>query len=294
MDTWTVEQVQSVRVVGNSVAKAIYEANIPQNFRRPQTDSSLEAFIRAKYEHKRYIDKELVPPKADPRDLLTEIENSRKKLSPNNQQSTATSEKVSPNLRATKTSPNPKRKEKKRKSSSGSQKESADVVNSSNLNDLVDLSLDTLSLPGGVVSATGDRGKGSLDDLFGFGDSSNQHHPIRNHSSPFLPSIANNNPPTAVPPNSLNLSPGADGSFGEFSSATLVQQNQTVPVDDSNGLSNEQLLFNAGGVGNASDKKTKNDILALYGSGSNAATTPSMGAPPFVNPAVSGTVGNIL
>ena len=48
--------------IGNSRARAVYEANIPDHFRRPQTDSSLEAFIRAKYERKKYIAKEWIPP----------------------------------------------------------------------------------------------------------------------------------------------------------------------------------------------------------------------------------------
>ncbi|KAJ8914801.1 hypothetical protein NQ315_014546 [Exocentrus adspersus] len=42
-------------------ARAVYEANLPDNFRRPQCDSSLESFIRAKYEHKKYIAREWVP-----------------------------------------------------------------------------------------------------------------------------------------------------------------------------------------------------------------------------------------
>jgi stromal membrane-associated protein len=48
--------------MGNSKARAIYEARLPDNFRRPQTDSALEAFIRSKYEHKKYIAEEWVPP----------------------------------------------------------------------------------------------------------------------------------------------------------------------------------------------------------------------------------------
>lgn len=48
--------------MGNSRARAVYEANLPDSFRRPQNDSSLESFIRAKYEHKKYIAKEWVPP----------------------------------------------------------------------------------------------------------------------------------------------------------------------------------------------------------------------------------------
>lgn len=47
--------------MGNSRARAVYEANLPDSFRRPQTDCSLESFIRAKYEHKKYIAREWVP-----------------------------------------------------------------------------------------------------------------------------------------------------------------------------------------------------------------------------------------
>jgi GTPase-activating protein that regulates ARFs (ADP-ribosylation factors), involved in ARF-mediated vesicular transport len=54
--------LQSLQQMGNSRARAVYEANIPDNFRRPQTDSTLEAFIRAKYEQKKYIASEWVPP----------------------------------------------------------------------------------------------------------------------------------------------------------------------------------------------------------------------------------------
>lgn len=66
LDTWTPEQVACLQQMGNSQARAVYEANLPENFRRPQTDSSLEAFIRAKYEQKKYIAKEWVPPPAPP------------------------------------------------------------------------------------------------------------------------------------------------------------------------------------------------------------------------------------
>ncbi|XP_054721672.1 stromal membrane-associated protein 1-like isoform X2 [Uloborus diversus] len=64
LDTWTPEQVAYLQQMGNSQARAVYEANLPESFRRPQTDSSLEAFIRAKYEQKKYIAKEWVPPPA--------------------------------------------------------------------------------------------------------------------------------------------------------------------------------------------------------------------------------------
>lgn len=62
LDSWTPEQVACLQQMGNSRGRAVYEANLPDNFRRPQTDSSLEAFIRAKYEQKKYIAREWVPP----------------------------------------------------------------------------------------------------------------------------------------------------------------------------------------------------------------------------------------
>jgi len=62
LDSWTPEQVVSLQQMGNSRARAVYEANLPDNFRRPQTDSALESFVRAKYEAKKYIAREWVPP----------------------------------------------------------------------------------------------------------------------------------------------------------------------------------------------------------------------------------------
>lgn len=69
LDSWTPEQVQSMRVMGNAKAKAVYEAELPHLFRRPQSDQSLEAFIRAKYESKRYIMKDWQPPPVNVSDL---------------------------------------------------------------------------------------------------------------------------------------------------------------------------------------------------------------------------------
>lgn len=62
LDSWTPEQVVSLQMMGNSRARAVYEANLPDNFRRPHADSALEAFVRAKYEAKKYIAKEWVQP----------------------------------------------------------------------------------------------------------------------------------------------------------------------------------------------------------------------------------------
>ncbi|CAG0881392.1 unnamed protein product [Cyprideis torosa] len=62
LDAWTPEQVTMMQMMGNSRARAVYEANLPDAFRRPSTDSGMESFIRAKYELKKYIAKEWVPP----------------------------------------------------------------------------------------------------------------------------------------------------------------------------------------------------------------------------------------
>ena len=50
--------------MGNSRARAIYEANLTDNYKRPaNSNSAMEQFIRAKYEHKKYIAKEWIPSK---------------------------------------------------------------------------------------------------------------------------------------------------------------------------------------------------------------------------------------
>ncbi|CAE1329876.1 SMAP [Acanthosepion pharaonis] len=83
LDTWTAEQLAMLMEMGNSRARAVYEANMPDNFRRPQTDSALEAFIRAKYEHKRYIAREWVQPKPSvPKQLLEDEQKDKKKTRP--------------------------------------------------------------------------------------------------------------------------------------------------------------------------------------------------------------------
>ncbi|KAM4694669.1 stromal membrane-associated protein 1 isoform 2-T2 [Discoglossus pictus] len=57
LDQWTPEQIQCMQDMGNTKARILYEANLPENFRRPQTDQSVEFFIRDKYERKKYHDK---------------------------------------------------------------------------------------------------------------------------------------------------------------------------------------------------------------------------------------------
>ncbi|XP_061693605.1 stromal membrane-associated protein 1-like [Syngnathoides biaculeatus] len=58
LDQWTTEQIQSMVDMGNGQARQLYEAHLPENFCRPQTDQAVEIFIRDKYERKKYCDKE--------------------------------------------------------------------------------------------------------------------------------------------------------------------------------------------------------------------------------------------
>ncbi|EDV98420.1 stromal membrane-associated protein 1 [Drosophila grimshawi] len=74
LDAWTPEQVISLQQMGNSRARAVYEAQLPDGFRRPQTDTALENFIRAKYEHKKYLAREWVPPSPPKVDWAKEID----------------------------------------------------------------------------------------------------------------------------------------------------------------------------------------------------------------------------
>lgn len=84
LDTWSPEQVVCLQQMGNSRARAVYEALLSDNFRRPQTDSGLESFIRAKYEQKKYIAREWIPPPFPPKvdwdkEIEEELENQKRK-----------------------------------------------------------------------------------------------------------------------------------------------------------------------------------------------------------------------
>ncbi|KAK2518592.1 Smap2 [Columba guinea] len=86
LDQWTQEQIQCMQEMGNGKANRLYEAYLPENFRRPQTDQhpfflccrgnaepshlvafylrslhrrAVETFIREKYEKKKYMDRSI-------------------------------------------------------------------------------------------------------------------------------------------------------------------------------------------------------------------------------------------
>jgi len=63
LDSWTPVQVSSMQQMGNSRGRAVYEARLPEDFRRPQSDQQMDTFIRNKYEKKKYIALEWTPTK---------------------------------------------------------------------------------------------------------------------------------------------------------------------------------------------------------------------------------------
>ncbi|XP_007543037.1 stromal membrane-associated protein 1-like [Poecilia formosa] len=76
LDQWTSEQIQSIQEMGNTKARQLYEANLPDSFRRPQTDQAVEFFIRDKYEKKKYYNKNAII-RSSPKDSKKEKEPDR-------------------------------------------------------------------------------------------------------------------------------------------------------------------------------------------------------------------------
>ena len=50
-----------MQIMGNSRGRAVYEARVPEDFRRPQSNQQMEGFIRNKYEKKKYVALEWKP-----------------------------------------------------------------------------------------------------------------------------------------------------------------------------------------------------------------------------------------
>lgn len=55
LDAWTEDQISTMLAIGNRRAKAIYEAKLSDNYLRPSTETSLDAFIRSKYEQHKFV-----------------------------------------------------------------------------------------------------------------------------------------------------------------------------------------------------------------------------------------------
>ncbi|CAJ1067033.1 stromal membrane-associated protein 1-like isoform X2 [Xyrichtys novacula] len=157
LDQWTPEQIQSMVDMGNTRARQLYEAHLPEGFRRPQTDQAVEVFIRDKYERKKYYDKEALA--AAPKS--SEAAPSSSSSSPSSQADRSKQEKE-----------REKKKEEKKKEKDADKVEKHDntksesKANTKESTEAVDLlGLDTPE--GGAKSSGGAAAAGDDLDIFG-------------------------------------------------------------------------------------------------------------------------------
>lgn len=283
LDSWTPEQVVSLQNMGNSRARAVYEAQLPDGFRRPQTDSALESFIRSKYEHKKYMAREWVPsPPAKvnwDKEIDEELERQKRKkksVSSLGLASTSTPVPVKTPLPA----PLPKPKANV-SSSPKSSRTIADISSSTSaLSDLLGLSSPTSSSNGQTVKASAS----AIVDLSSGADV----------FSNFLSAAPITNS-TATTVSTLT------------SSSTLSNGDNTIQisnVQNPNTLAKEEADFFNQVVPSDKEraKMTKDSILALYGTPSTQ--SPSIGQfngfnqfptaqPNFVTPLQMTSFGNV-
>lgn len=240
LDSWTPEQVVSLQQMGNSRARAVYEAQLPDGFRRPQTDSALESFIRAKYEHKKYLAREWVPPPPPKVDWAKEID-----------------EEIE------------KQKRKKKSSQSGST--ISGIASSISGDSSKKSGISSLAAKTAAIPAPLPKPKSSSSPKTHRTDSSHhshhhQHHNNQNNSDLLgLSSPVNSNESSRKSNDN-----GADG-FSNFLSAPVSNTSKSDDSKDSgiNSLAKEEEDFFKQSSTGASDKDkgklTKDSILALYG-----------------------------
>lgn len=228
LDTWTPQQVACIQQMGNSRARAVYEANIPDSFRRPQMDSALEQFVRAKYEAKKYIAREWVqPPMPNPTwDLELEKQLRKKKREKTSGTVELPALVSNPSSRGTSASPKPLPKAPGSKSSSPS-------PSTANKNATATTS---------STSAT--TASSATQDLLGLETVTASTGAASDTSDPFGEFLA-------APPHQTTLSTASSSTPAPTDSTKTEEEN----------FFNQKLPESAG----SQDKLTKDSILALYG-----------------------------
>lgn len=318
LDSWGPEHVAYIQRMGNSRARAIYEANLPDDFRRPQTDTSLETFVRAKYELKKYIAQGWVDPgpPAPAFDVEEELRRLKEQKRNKNKNSSLGASLIK-ELPSSKISQPRPTEQQQSPSSVGTA--SKDRINSgtkitdapnqlglstvaatiaannntnndnNNTNTKVDANNSLLDLfdldTGSSASATNDP-----VDLF-------ENFTIGNNTSP---SVQSNNNPVAADANNANattINPSED-LFGAFcneqtlynSQPPLLSSSTSADLNDlSSSSTNMESKFNGtaqvvGGASSNATKKilTKESILSLYSL--SPQTAPSNMTPAFADP----------
>uniref|UniRef100_A0A1I7TM81 Arf-GAP domain-containing protein n=1 Tax=Caenorhabditis tropicalis TaxID=1561998 RepID=A0A1I7TM81_9PELO len=239
LDSWTPEQVQTMRVMGNERARQVYEHDLPAQFRRPN-DQQMEQFIRSKYEQKRYILRDFVYPRVDISELPKTLAQATKKIgTPVVSITTRGSTAVTSNgHNSTPTTATPSLLDfsEPQPSNNTASKKPVNLFD-----DFEGLSLNDSSAPAKAPAAVND----DFDDFGSF--------------------VSANAQPTATSSNSF-------GGFADFSAAPT----SAAPASSSSGLDD---LTNLSPAENGGDKKKTNaDILSLFGSTSGM-TAPNVVAP---------------
>ncbi|XP_075001407.1 stromal membrane-associated protein 1 isoform X1 [Calonectris borealis] len=236
LDQWTPEQIQCMQEMGNTKARLLYEANLPENFRRPQTDQAVEFFIRDKYEKKKYYDKNAVnafnisssdaaQPLASSPSLQAAAEKSKaereKEKKKEEKKRERESEKPSKQLAVEK----PQKKEDQQSEAKASPKKSSEPT------------IDLLGLDGPAEASVTNGGTAAVtalnDDLDIFG-----------------PMISNPLPAAAVPPAQSTSTKPAAATLSAVSGDLDLFTEQTTKSEES-----------------AKKQLSKDSILSLYGTG---------------------------
>ncbi|XP_013860488.1 stromal membrane-associated protein 1 [Austrofundulus limnaeus] len=104
LDQWTPEQIQSMVDMGNSRARQLYEAHLPESFKRPQTDQAVEVFIRDKYERKKFYN-----------EVMTAASQKSSEAAPSSTSPSSQSDRIKPEVQKERD----KKKEEKKKEKDG-------------------------------------------------------------------------------------------------------------------------------------------------------------------------------
>ncbi|XP_048126569.1 stromal membrane-associated protein 1 isoform X8 [Alosa alosa] len=252
LDQWTPEQMQSVQDMGNTRARQLYEAHLPENFRRPQTDQAVEFFIRDKYEKKKYYDKNAINGSIKAPDVAQSSSSSspssqaseKNKLEKEREKKKDERKREKDTDKSTKPSPLEKKREDVQSDSKPSPRKNAEPSV-----DLLGLDAPAAGAAGSAVGAGGSAPISDDLDIFG---------PMV--SNP-LPSSASTNQASS------SKAPGVPAAAVAAPGAPSGAVVEAAPTSSSQG---ELDLFSEGGGGkaeeNAKKPLSKDSILSLYGS----------------------------
>jgi len=250
LDSWTPHQVACMQIMGNSKARAVYEANVPEGFRRPQNDSQLEVFIRAKYEKKKYIAREWVPTKApelpDGWTALIEAEKQKKDIRsivlPSHSNNSSTSEEI---VKRERQSPKEVAKKSDQKSPNILEKSTPKSSSLDSEFDLLSLSKPN-NTPSAKTTVVQEPAKSSaVTDLLGLGDSSGGNE-FNDFVGPSTITNQNGTPSTTSNNANTNATSNQNSFFEDFSSISTNNSNGENQAPQKQTMSKDSImaLFN--------------------------------------------------